>query len=181
MSRFAVFLRGMNVGGHRLTNEMLKSHVTALGFAGVATFRASGNVVLEAGAGQDDASIRSAVEEGLREALGYEVPTYVRSQQEMLEMAALTPFEPDALPGASGKLQVAILSATPTAAVARSALAMAGERDLLMLSGPNLYWQPFGGILDTELDMKALSQLLGPFTVRTKGTIELLAAKHFAS
>ena len=45
MSRYAAFLRGMNVGGHRLSNDELRSHFAALGFAEVATFRASGNGV----------------------------------------------------------------------------------------------------------------------------------------
>ena len=45
MARYAAFLRGMNVGGHRLTNEQLRAHFHTLGFAEVETFRASGNVV----------------------------------------------------------------------------------------------------------------------------------------
>ena len=48
MARHVAFLRGMNVGGHRITNDALVGHVAALGFVDVRTFRASGNVILGA-------------------------------------------------------------------------------------------------------------------------------------
>jgi hypothetical protein len=34
--------------------------------------------------------------------------------------------------------------------------------------------------MDSELDLKAIAGALGAMTVRTKGTIELLAEKHLA-
>src|ERR1700722_4301934 len=45
MAEHAAFLRGMNVGGHRITNEDLRTHLTAMGLKEVATFRASGTAV----------------------------------------------------------------------------------------------------------------------------------------
>jgi hypothetical protein len=33
---------------------------------------------------------------------------------------------------------------------------------------------------DSALDLGSIEKLLGPTTMRTKGTIELLAAKYFA-
>jgi hypothetical protein len=35
-------------------------------------------------------------------------------------------------------------------------------------------------VTESKLDTKALEQLLGPTTMRTKGTIEQLVAKHLA-
>ncbi len=35
MNRYAAFLRGMNLGGRRITNEGLRDRFTALGFEGV--------------------------------------------------------------------------------------------------------------------------------------------------
>jgi hypothetical protein len=45
MSRYVAFLRGMNLGGRRISNDDLRSRFEALGCEDVATFRASGNVV----------------------------------------------------------------------------------------------------------------------------------------
>jgi hypothetical protein len=35
-------------------------------------------------------------------------------------------------------------------------------------------------VLDSALDMKTIERLLGAMTMRTMGTIEQLAAKHFS-
>jgi len=56
---------------------------------------------------------------------------------------------------------------------------MADDRDLLAFGERELYWLPSGGMREAELDLKAVERLLGPMTLRTKGTIELICAKHF--
>jgi hypothetical protein len=50
MSEYAAFLRGMNVGGHRVSNVELGARFEELGFSEVSTFRASGNVIFAAAA-----------------------------------------------------------------------------------------------------------------------------------
>jgi uncharacterized protein (DUF1697 family) len=62
------FLRGMNVGGHRITNEELKRAFEALGMIDVATFRASGNVIFTA-TKQPEKQLVKHIEEGLAERL----------------------------------------------------------------------------------------------------------------
>ena len=42
-------------------------------------------------------------------------------------------------------------------------------------------WLPAGPISDSALDMKALERALGPMTVRTRGTVEQIAARHFGA
>ncbi len=179
MSRYGAFLRGMNVGGHRLSNEQLRAHFTTMGFADVASFRASGNVVF-AGKAADPADVRTRIEEGLAELLGYAVPTYIRSSEEVLRIAATQPFTPEQLSASNGKLQVALLFEAPARSTRREALALAGDSDRLSFGERELYWLPSGGLLESDLDMKSLDRLLGPMTIRTKGTLEQIAAKHFA-
>jgi uncharacterized protein (DUF1697 family) len=50
MSRFIAFLRAINVGGHTVKMDDLRQLFEALGFSGVETFIASGNVVFETNA-----------------------------------------------------------------------------------------------------------------------------------
>jgi len=178
VSRYAAFLRGMNVGGHRLTNETLRAHFEAMGFNDVATFRASGNVVFAAEAKPPDA-VRERIEAGLADSLGYAVPTFVRTAAEVKKVAAAAPFEAQRL-RAAGKLQVGFLSAAPAPQARSEAIALAGELDGLVFDGRELYWLPSAGVLDSALDMAVLVRLLGPMTIRTKGTIEQIAAKHLA-
>jgi uncharacterized protein (DUF1697 family) len=178
VSPYAAFLRGMNVGGHRLTNEELRAYFTAMGFGGVATFRASGNVVFAAPA-QPPRALAARIEQGLAAALGYEVPTFIREAREVRAMAAMRPFADERLRACGGKLQVALLSVPPSPSAREAVLALASESDGLAFGERELYWLPNGGILDSALDLKAIGKLLGAMTMRTKNTIEQLAGRHF--
>lgn len=179
MSLYAAFLRGMNVGGHRLTNDELRAHFTKMEFADVATFRASGNVVF-AGKAQPPDAVKDRIESGLEQLLGYAVPTFVRTAAEVQAIAAAEPFDAARLQGSAGKLQVVLLSAAPSREAQADALALAGDTDGLVFDGREVYWLPSGGVLDSALDMTSLARVLGQTTIRTKGTVELIAAKHLA-
>ncbi len=179
MPRYAAFLRGMNVGGHRLTNEELRAHFAAMGFAEVATFRASGNVIF-AGDRRSPDELTERIEEGLAAALGYAVPTFVRAAEEVRAIATLQPFAPARVRAAAGKLQVSLLGDSPTPAVRQEVLALASEADPLAFGERELYWLPGGPMLESALDLDQIDRLLGPSTRRTKGTIELIASKHCA-
>jgi uncharacterized protein (DUF1697 family) len=179
MSSYAAFLRGMNVGGHRLTNDALRAHFTGMGFIDVASFRASGNVVFAAQA-EPPENLARRIEQGLVAALGYEVPTFIRSTQEMQAMAALQPFASEQMAASAGKLQVALLSAPVSLSARDAVLALATDSDRLAFGPSELYWLPRGGLLESPLELKLIGKLLGTMTMRTKGTIEQLTAKHFS-
>jgi uncharacterized protein (DUF1697 family) len=179
MPRFAAFLRGMNLGRRRVTNDDLRAHVEALGFTDVATFRASGNVILSDPHGAAIGDVARRLEAGLGDALAYDVPVFARDAAGMRAMAALEPFSAEQLAASSGKPQVVLLHDAPSAAARRAALALAPEGDRFAFDGAELHWLPRAGLNETELDFKALAKALGPTTVRTKGTIELIAARWF--
>ena len=177
MPRHVAFLRGMNLGKRRIKNEELRAEFEALGFEDVATFRASGNVIFDA-AKKSEGALTKEIEAGLGEALGYEVPVYLRSCKEVVAIAAEGPFEAKAVAASKGKLQVSMLAKKPTAAARKKVLALATDRDSLALSGRELYWLPSGGTLESELDLKAIDAALGKGTMRTMGTVEQIAAKY---
>ena len=178
MNRYVAFLRGMNLGGRRITNEALREHFEGLGCEDVATFRASGNVIF-ARAGRP-AELMSQLEGGLAKALGYEVPVFLRSEKGLLAIAEFEPFDAKHLATSKGKLQVALLKKKPSASAAKKALGLSTKDDRLAIESRELYWLPKGGMSESELDLKALAVLLGPMTIRTKGTIDQIAARHFA-
>jgi uncharacterized protein (DUF1697 family) len=177
MSRYVAFLRGMNLGGRRITNEGLRSHFEALGCEDVATFRASGNVVF-AKDGRAGALSRQ-LEEGLAEALGYDVPVFLRSAKQLLAIAAQEPFSAKQLAASKGKPQIAFLVKKSSPAALKRALALASDADLLAFAGRELYWLPEGGLSESDLDHKALADALGPMTIRTKGTVDQIATRYF--
>ncbi|MGE5409186.1 MAG: DUF1697 domain-containing protein [Syntrophothermus sp.] len=174
MERYGAFLRGINLGGRRITNDALRGHFEALGLAEVATFRASGNVIFAAE--EPEGELGRRIEAGLGDRLGYEVPVFLRSGAELAAIAARQPFPAAAVAASRGKLQVQLLAAAPGAAARRAALAHSGE-DRLAIRGRELYWLPSGGISESELDLKGIERALGPGTVRTMGTIQQIAAR----
>ncbi len=181
MARFVAFLRGINVGGHRVTNEELATVFAELGLVDARPFLASGNVVFDApGAesGSGDA-IGAHLEHGLGDALGYAVPTFLRSAEHLRALASMKPFPPDALEG-HGKPQVIFLRrpVTPSGQVALAALTPTD--DLVVVDGAELHWLPVAGVGDTSLDLSALAGVVGPHTVRTRNTVDRIAAKFFA-
>jgi len=178
MDRYVAFLRGMNLGGRRITNEELRSHFEALGCEQVATFRASGNVILVCD-GETEAKLTSRLEAGLGERLGYEVPVFLRSSAELGAIAAHEPFEPKRIEASKGKLQIALLTKKPAVAASRKALALSTDDDRLAIEGRELYWLPNGGLSESDLDLKSLATILGPTTIRTKSTIDQIAQRHF--
>jgi uncharacterized protein (DUF1697 family) len=180
MESYVAFLRGMNLGGRRIKNEELRAEFEALGFDDIGCFRASGNVVFAA-AESDEAKLAAKVEAGLGEALGYEVPVFLRSAVELLAVAGHKPFDAKALSASKGKLQVIFLQQRPKAAARKQVLALATDDDRLAIEGRELYWLPRGGMSESELDLKAIATALGQNTVRTMGTVEQIAAKYFAA
>ena len=179
MERYVAFLRGMNLGGRRIKNERLRAELEALDLSDVACFRASGNVVFATGE-SDETALSSRIENGLGEALGYEVPVYLRNEDELRAVGEQRPFAPAALRASRGKLQVAFLLAAPRAAARKRALALSTIEDRLAIDGRQLYWLPKGGLSESELDLDAIAAALGPITIRTMGTVEQIAAKYLA-
>ena len=178
--KYAAFLRGINLGKvRRVSNADLKSHFEDMGLEDVATFRASGNVIFAAGR-ESESKLIARVENALREALGYEVTTFLRDETEVKAIAQLEPFPPETVERSKGKLQVSMLPKPPAKKPRDAVLAMATDDDALAFGERELYWLPSGGQMQSELDLNAIEKLVGPTTRRTLGTIEQIAAKHFA-
>lgn len=181
MPTHAAFLRGINLGRRRrVSGADLRSLFEELGFRDVDSFRTSGNVVF--GADRESLTKMSGrIEDGLAGSLGYEVVIYLRKASDVRAIAEHEPFARALVKASKGKLQVMLLRDKPAAARRRDVLALATDEDRLALEDRELYWLPSGGTRDSALDLTGVEQLIGPTTMRTKGTLEQLAAKYFAS
>jgi uncharacterized protein (DUF1697 family) len=181
VERYVAFLRGMNLGNRRIKNPELVGHFEAMGMEDVATFRASGNVVLVDPAGESEAKLQKRLEAELDERLGYDVAVFLRSAKEVAAIAARDPFDAKAIERAAakkGKPQVVLLGRKPTAKAKKAVEDLCPEGDLMVVEGRELHWLPSVGLSETEVDTKALDGALGKGTTRTAGTIEQIAAKY---
>lgn len=176
MVRYAAFLRGINVGGHTVKMEALRGYFEGLGLADVSTFIASGNVVFDA-EGQAAAQLERQIEAHLREELGYQVDTFVRTDAEVARVAKHVPF-PKLEPKDDDTLYVAFLRQAPPAAPKRSVLALGNETDHLHFRQRELYWLVRGAFSESTLGGPALEKALGmSTTVRNMNTVRRLTAK----
>ena len=175
MTRYVAFLRGINVGGHTVKMDALKKAFEALGFQNVSTFIASGNVIFETESQKADA-LEKKIESALREALGYEVATFLRADKQVREIA-----EHDAFPKEVSKdgdtRYVTFLRAAPDAATKKRVLALSNDEDVLHLHGAELHWLRRGGLLGSTISTKHFEQALGkqPTTARNLNTVRRLA------
>jgi uncharacterized protein (DUF1697 family) len=171
-----VFLRGMNLGRRRVTNDELIAVFTDAGYTDVWAYQASGNVVLGAVESVDAASISAT----LMAALGYSVEVFVRSAAELHSIAATSPIKGRA-GAAGGKPQIVFL-----ATAAPGGGAPPQELDLGSVFpadhevhhvGSELHWLPPGGLSEIGNLQYVMDKVLGYTTVRTLGTIERLASR----
>jgi uncharacterized protein (DUF1697 family) len=91
MTRYAVFLRGVNVGGVNLKMADVAKAFTDAGFVNVKTILASGNVLLDSRSGAK--TVRTAAERALRDTFGYEAWVLVYDVNTIAAISADYPFE----------------------------------------------------------------------------------------
>jgi uncharacterized protein (DUF1697 family) len=92
MIKYVAFLRGINVGGHKVIKmEDLRTIMALPGFKNVATYIQSGNVLFET-AEQDQAVLMEKISERLLRSLGYEVEIVLRSAAELTAVVTDSPY-----------------------------------------------------------------------------------------
>ena len=90
MTRYAAFLRGVNLGKRTVKSAELKAAFEAMGFANVKTLLASGNVLFDAKASK---GLQGKIEAGLEAQFGFAVGTVLRSLEELKALVDADPFE----------------------------------------------------------------------------------------
>jgi uncharacterized protein (DUF1697 family) len=88
---YIALLRGINVGGHTVTMERLRAVFSELGLARVRSYIQTGNVFFESNE-PDVQVLRTMIERSLHAALGYEVPTCLRTVRDLEQLLAANPF-----------------------------------------------------------------------------------------
>lgn len=177
MARLVAFLRGINLGNRRITNDELAGHFEAAGFDEVAPYQASGNVVFD-GPGDPPRAIEAAIEDHLETALGYDVDTFVRSLRELAELVAREETEP---PDDGFKVHVLFLKEPAGDDGAAALAALEGDDDIFRTLGREVLWLRRGGLRDADIGTRDLEAALGPRqTMRTLGTVRRIVKKFGA-
>ncbi|WP_345802557.1 DUF1697 domain-containing protein [Microbacterium sp. AZCO] len=92
MTEWVALLRGVNVGGITIRSADLADVFRGLGFEGVRTVLASGNVLFEAD-GSARAGLKATIEEALRARFGYDAWILLVTQAELSAAIDAFPFD----------------------------------------------------------------------------------------
>ena len=148
----------------------------SLGFEEVETFIASGNVIFLSPA-PDLRRLELAIEDRLREPLGYEVTTFLRTEQELAAIARYEPFQKSRLQDATA-LNVGLLAASPNAAAKKLIASFKSEIDDFHVRGREVYWISQARQSDSKFSNARFEKALNArATWRGINTLRRLAAK----
>lgn len=169
----AVFLRSINVGGRRVTMDRLREIFADLGHPGARTFQAAGNVVLHDPAG-DPHRIVQGIEEGLEAALGYPVPTFLRTGPELAELLERAPVDPSELQGPDHAHYVFLLRSAVDDDVRARFAPLESERDSFRYGPREVHWLSRGRMSESPLFGGPLERATRdlPHTMRKTTTLE---------
>ena len=172
--KFIAFLRAINVGGHIVKMDRLRQLFEALGCGNVETFIASGNVIFDSPA-KDVRKLELQIEGHLKESLGYAVTTFLRTPEEVAQVAAYRPFSeaPDST------LYVGFLAAAPSPEAQAKLAACRTPIDEFQVHGREVYWLCHKKFSESLFSGAKLEKALGmATTLRNVSTVSKLAAKY---
>ena len=174
--KYVAFLRAINVGGHVVKMEVLRGHFESLGFPGVETFIASGNVIFESRAKPESA--QAMIEGHLQTSLGYEVATFIRTIAEVDAVAQYRPFGAAATQSA-GAFCVGFLHQPLDAEACSALMRMKTAIDDFHVHGREVYWLCVNRQSESTFSNARFERMLKVRTTfRGVNTVAKLAAKY---
>ncbi len=176
MPRHIAFLRAINVGGHVVKMDKLRSLFTGLGLKDVETFIASGNVVFAPGRGSVTA-LERRIEQHLGKALGYEVGTFIRSDAEVAAVAGYEAF-PAKLIARAKRFYVGFVGQPLSAAQKKTVLALKSDLEDFHVDGREVYWLSRVGQSESKFNNAVFERAVMRATWRGMNTVRRLVDKY---
>jgi uncharacterized protein (DUF1697 family) len=155
MSRYAVLLRGINLGArNRIAMPALREVLAKAGYEDVRTYLQSGNVVLSSDAPAE--KVARECERLIRKHFGLDIDVVARTRDELADVVKRNPLGKVATN--PKRYQVSFLAKKPAAAVVKELASVAVGGEKLVQAGRELYaWHPDGAARS-----KLWAQLAGP-------------------
>lgn len=173
-----LFLRAINTGSRRLTNDQLLAPLVDAGLRHVAAFQAAGNIALRSSV--DERVDADEIERLLADAYGFDAAVFVRSESELRSAIERCPFTSSQLGATAGKTQVSFLRSPATSEQLAAVESITPSDDLVVFDGAEWYWLPVDGVSTSALPVPKIERILGDTTMRTLGTLERMLEKFAA-
>jgi uncharacterized protein (DUF1697 family) len=177
MPRYVALLRAINVGGRTVKMSDLCALFEQARLADVASVITSGNVLFSSRS-SDAATLEKRIESTLAKGLGYEVPAFVRTADELDAVIAHDPFDARDPVLESETVHVIFTRSRIDRARAEQIVALGTGYDELHVFGREVFWRTRGRSSDSEIKPSAFARAFGdPGTARNITTVRRLAAK----
>lgn len=177
MTKDFAFLRAINVGGRTVKMDELRRIFESLGFANVETFIASGNVIFDSKSGNAKA-LEEKIEKKLRDELGYEVTTFLRTSEELAAIAKYKPFPKPKLDSATA-LNICFLADALDKPAQQKLMSLQTDIDDLYFHGREIYWLCRKKQSDSKISNAVIERTLGiKSTLRDVNTVRKMAEKY---
>jgi uncharacterized protein (DUF1697 family) len=116
----------------------LRQAFESLGFSHIETYIQSGNVLFESPS-TNTGRLESEIELHLEKAFGFQVPAFIRSDAELLEIAEYWPFK-DGEQGDGFTLYISFLRDEPSDELQRELISCSNEIDEFYVHKRQVYW-----------------------------------------
>ncbi|MFT8396206.1 DUF1697 domain-containing protein [Propionibacterium sp.] len=174
MTRYALFLRGINVGGIKVAMAQLREVLAGIGGTTVKTWLASGNVAMDWDG--DARSLWVAAQRAVGERFGYEAHLVVVNFDSLAGIVSSCPFDAD-----PGHHRYAIICDDQTAAASLASAApdLDNSVEQIAQKGAVVYWRcPKGSTLTTAFARhQAGFAGRSAFTSRNLNTLEKMVGR----
>ena len=178
MPKYVAFLRAINVGGHTVKMDHLRSLFAALGFANVETFIASGNVIFDSPS-KTPAALEKKIEKHLFDSLGYKVGTFIRSVNELTEVVRYQPFPPGDMAAEGSVVFIGFLPGNPGDEAQKKLTASVTNVEDFHFHGREVYWLYRRKLGATDFPGARIEKTLGmPATLRNSNTVRRIVEKY---
>jgi uncharacterized protein (DUF1697 family) len=175
--RYVALLRAVNVGGRTVKMDRLRALFEEMKLQNVQTYIASGNVIFDSTASA--ASLEGRVEKHLARALGFDVPTLIRSSSDLIAAADHEPFAGHPPLTKAGALYVGFLKNPPAKDALKQIIALADGASTFALHDRELYWRAEDRRAVLEIPIAKFERVLGcATTFRNVTTVRKLADRY---
>lgn len=178
--QYYLFLRAVNVGKRKMPSADLQQLLESLKFKDVGVFLASGNAVFDSRKRADRLEI--LLEKEVEKRFGFLAECFVRTAQQIQELAAANPFTLNEDETRQFTQNVVFFRKKPSPSQWKNIQALSGDYDGFELVGDHLFWLCRGPKMSASPIAETLPKVLpAPNTTRKRDTLIRLLAKFSAS
>ncbi|HKO62759.1 MAG TPA: DUF1697 domain-containing protein [Pyrinomonadaceae bacterium] len=176
--KYVAFLRAINVGGHTVKMDHLRSLFESMDFTNVETFIASGNVIFDSKS-KGSASLEKKIEKQLQKSFGYEVKTFIRTLDEIAGVIRNSGFTTAELERSGNILYIGFMSETPEASAIQKLMALTDDVNDCHVGEREVYWLRRTAVGESQYSGGIIEKILGtPITFRNSTTVKKILAKY---